>query len=282
MAKTKRLPSRRVIFTVLIAVVVLVVVGLSVGGEKTSSVTNNLLKNARMSAGFVFPDSDDDGLSDWKERLFRTNPNSPDSDRNGIPDGVQYASKKTLPDKKVSDSALNYLSATGEALANNGSLPITGLPEPRLTRKENIYFSESLEIIPSTHKSRNEYVYALSLLLAVQYGEVYESEIMDAVSEWVGTGDSNALAKIKRREKNLRLAAADLSLLTIPTDIVDLHLDLINNFYKESLSLQEILTTALENPAQGLLSGSSYVSYRSKRARSIVALTEYINRSSNQ
>lgn len=281
MAKTKRLPSRRVIFTVLVAVVVLVVVGLNVGGEKTSSVANNLLKNARVSVESVFPDTDDDGLSDWKERLFGTNPNNPDSDRNGISDGVQYASKKTLPDKKVSDSALNYLSATGEALANGGSIPITGLPEPRLTRKENIYFSESLDIIPSTQESIDGYVYSLSLLLAVQYGEVYESEIMDAVSEWVGTGDSNALAKIKRREKNLRLAAADLSLLTIPIDIVDLHLDLINNFHKESLSLQEILTTALENPAQGLLSGSSYVSYRSKRAQSIVALTEYINRGSN-
>ena len=124
-------------------------------------------------------------------------------------------------------------------------------------------------------------MFALSSVLAVQYGEVYESEVMDAVSEWVETGDSNALAAIKRREKNLRFAAADLSLLTIPTDIVDLHLDLINNFYKESLSLKEILITTVENPAQGLLAGSSYVNYRSKRAQSIVAIAEYINRDSN-
>ncbi|MCH8050332.1 hypothetical protein IIB51_02965 [Patescibacteria group bacterium] len=281
MAKTKRLPSRRVIFTVLVAVIVLVVVALGVGGEKTSSVASNLLENARMSVGFVFPDADGDGLSDWKERLFGTNPNNPDSDRNGVSDGVQYASRKTLPNKEVSDSALNYLGATGAALANGGSLPITGLPEPRFTQKENLYFAESLEIVPSTQEARNKYVFALSSVLAVQYGEVYESEVMDAVSEWVETGDSNALAAIKRREKNLRFAAADLSLLTIPTDIVDLHLDLINNFYKESLSLKEILITTVENPAQGLLAGSSYVNYRSKRAQSIVAIAEYINRDSN-
>ena len=281
MAKTKRLPSRRVIFKVLVAVIVLVVVALGVSGEKTSSVASNLLENARMSVGFVFPDADGDGLSDWKERLFGTNPNNPDSDRNGVSDGVQYASRKTLPNKEVSDSALNYLGATGAALANGGSLPITGLPEPRFTQKENLYFAESLEIVPSTQEARNKYVFALSSVLAVQYGEVYESEVMDAVSEWVETGDSNALAAIKRREKNLRFAAADLSLLTIPTDIVDLHLDLINNFYKESLSLKEILITTVENPAQGLLAGSSYVNYRSKRAQSIVAIAEYINRDSN-
>ena len=277
MAKTKRLPSRRVIFTVLIAVVVLVVVGVGVSDEKTSSVANALLKNARVAVGFVFPDADGDGLSDWKERLFGTNPNNPDSDRDGVSDGVQYASEKTLPNKEVSDSALNYLGATNEALLNGGSLPITGLPEPRFTRKENLYFTKSLTIVPSTQESRNEYVVFLMVILAGKYPELFEDNILETVALWVETKDEDGLREIKQREKTLRLAAADLSLLETPVDAVPVHLDIINNLYKESLSLNEIMAVTIENPTQGLLASAQYADYRSKRAKSIAELGNYFN-----
>ena len=282
MANIKRLPSRRVVFAVLTAVVILVIVGYrnsdSYLYHKEILLSGNFLSGTVTKTGPSLPDQDGDGLQDWEELLFGTSASNPDSDRNGVPDGAQYRSLKRIPEVELSDSSVNYIAQLSQAISGNTGPTI---PEPRLTKTENLYFAKSLTIVPSTQESRNEYVYELSLMLAVQYGEVYESEIVDAVSLWVDTGDLGALKAIELREKNLRLVAAGLSLLTIPEDFVDFHLDLTNNFYKESLSLREIIITTAQNPAQGLLAGSSYVNYRSKRAQSIVALVEYINHSSN-
>ena len=278
MAKTKRLPSRRVIFTVLIAVVVLVIVGYrnsdSYLYHKEILLSGNFLSGAVTKTGPSLPDQDSDGLQDWEELLFGTSASNPDSDRNGVLDGEQYASLKKLPRVEISDSSINYIGQLSQALSGSAGPTI---PEPRFTRKENLYFTKSLTIVPSTQESRNEYVVFLMVILAGKYPELFEDNILETVALWVETKDEDGLREIKQREKTLRLAATDLSLLETPVDAVPVHLDIINNLYKESLSLNEIMAVTIENPAQGLLASAQYADYRSKRAKSIAELGNYFN-----
>ena len=66
-------------------------------------------------------------------------------------------------------------------------------------------------------------------------------------------------------------------MLETPVDAVPVHLSIINNLYKESLSLNEIMAVTIENPTQGLLASAQYADYRSKRAKSIAELGNYFN-----
>ncbi|OGZ35265.1 MAG: hypothetical protein A3A94_01460 [Candidatus Portnoybacteria bacterium RIFCSPLOWO2_01_FULL_43_11] len=62
-------------------------------------------------------DSDEDGLLDWEEAIYKTNPNNPDTDGDGYFDGEEIASGydplKPAPNDKSSDKAMEPRPAPG-------------------------------------------------------------------------------------------------------------------------------------------------------------------------
>ncbi len=98
----------------------------------------------------LFPDSDTDGIPDWQEKIIGTNPQNPDTDYDGVLDGVElaqgtlaYFEANTAPTESLSrDLADKYLTlsqdgaitpeerdaAVAELLNAHGTAPIVNTP----------------------------------------------------------------------------------------------------------------------------------------------------------
>lgn len=90
----KYLPSSRFGYTALsIFLALIFVVGISFLGNSGGTAKNTQINNANKFSvnvpGDIQKDTDLDGLKDWEEALWGTNPNNPDSDGDETPDGEE-------------------------------------------------------------------------------------------------------------------------------------------------------------------------------------------------
>ena len=82
------------------------------------------------NTGTVFPDSDNDGLTDPEENLHGTDPNNPDTDGDGVSDGDEVAAG--------TDPTSPLLTATGAVTFTEGDSPLIVAPGLTLTGFDNI------------------------------------------------------------------------------------------------------------------------------------------------
>lgn len=82
----------------------------------------------------VVSDRDGDGLPDWEEPLWEMDPNNPDTDDNGIPDGAQVAAMKELLRAQNNNGSLDG-SGSDVISANDNSASTNGKP---LTKTEDL------------------------------------------------------------------------------------------------------------------------------------------------
>ena len=93
MINKKYLPSKKFLIALTITVV-LILVALGINYWKTNTISNsknNLIAIASTTAPSIETDSDNDGLPDWKEALYGTDPHNPDTDGDGTNDGDEIA-----------------------------------------------------------------------------------------------------------------------------------------------------------------------------------------------
>ena len=78
------------------------------GGKKTASSENSLAVAVQKQLTDA-PDSDRDGLKDWEEQLWGTNPNNPDTDGDQAPDGeeIRLGRNPLVPDTAPKDERPN-------------------------------------------------------------------------------------------------------------------------------------------------------------------------------
>ena len=66
---------------------------------------NQKEQGAALDASLTLKDTDQDGLKDWEEALWKTNPKNPDTDGDGTSDGEEVNSGRD-PNKKGPDDLL--------------------------------------------------------------------------------------------------------------------------------------------------------------------------------
>ena len=89
----KYLPSRKFIIS-LSVVIALVIIILAIryagnGKKETLVISNNSALDVQNIKDIKAVDTDKDGLSDWEEALWKTDPKNPDTDGDGTPDGEE-------------------------------------------------------------------------------------------------------------------------------------------------------------------------------------------------
>mgnify|MGYP001567058144 FL=1 len=73
------------------------------------------VKVVRSPAEILDIDSDDDGLKDWEETLWKLDPNNPDTDKNGVSDAEEVKKKMTEIDTKSETEESNKDGVEGES-----------------------------------------------------------------------------------------------------------------------------------------------------------------------
>ena len=93
----KYLPSKNFLIALSAAIIIVVLaIIFNYWKPSTTKIENNnlVVAGANASSSAMDIDSDNDGLPDWKEALYGTNPHNPDTDGDGTPDGMEVAENR--------------------------------------------------------------------------------------------------------------------------------------------------------------------------------------------
>jgi hypothetical protein len=195
-------------------------------------------------------DSDGDGVPDWQEVLWRTDPNNPDTDGNGISDAEEIASgtlasslgsgglrnpyiaPRALPTTEAvaREFFANYVQAHEQGVLNEqvfeGALSDTLDRHVTITSRTTQYTLADIAI--SRDKTVAAYQSDLEKILLPVFG-IEEYELI-TFSRAVEDGEKAALTRLAGNAAVYRDVARRLRALETPEAIALSHLDVVNAF----------------------------------------------------
>ncbi len=239
-------------------------------------------------------DTDNDGLKDWEESLWKTDPKNPDTDGDGTLDGEEIRSNRN-PLKKgpgdeakqksekstktvyrepstVTDTVLeNFVSKYIELKnrLNGGSLDEKSKVELINSTLDNIktpktpktYQVNDLNISDDTairfKNYGNTFVDILSRYL--EESTTTENEIL-VINKAFETENMEYLKKLSPAILKYKNAAKELSEIEIPASVAKTHLNIINTYESIALSLEDIAKSSTD-PFLGLTGATRYKKY---------------------
>lgn len=215
-------------------------------------------------------DSDHDGLPDWKEAVYGSDPSNKDTDGDGILDGAEVATGHD-PTKKGPDDLLHNLS-----LGNSTSTTSTSSPEKEFVREflskeiENTGSAIVTKMIKNYDATQIKPRYSLRDLNVIsdnsdeqlrQYAHDFGT-IMDKyqknntedeskiVANAIKTKRDSDLQKIELPAIEYRNAAEELRKLPVPSSLAPDHLNIVSGYDTMSRSLFAT-ERLLVNPIEG-------------------------------
>lgn len=210
-------------------------------------------------------DSDGDGLKDWEEALWHSDPNGRDTDGDGTGDGAEVAqgrdptkrgddkvdtskspqlvannnsasSTYSLTDSVAKDLFATYMNAkaTGQSLDpdSQSHLISSVLSRHRLPSTAKKYTEIDIQTTLSDNNSIKKYLNELALIF--QRYPIKETEI-EILNRALQTNSETELGKLTLVEESYRNTLHDLLALPVPREFIQYHLHLIN---ENSLLLQ--------------------------------------------
>jgi len=217
-------------------------------------------------------DSDNDGLPDWEEALYGTDPNNPDSRNLGMTDGEAVAKglivPKAIADIKViassspanfSDGSVPPAAAEGSitdtfarsfftlylaAKQANGGNPLSQTQTSTLAQQAIDQLSANVSPAPD-FKSKSDIKISGTgpdalRSYATQVEDVFKSVCcskltkneLQYLQDAVQNNDGSALDNINKIGTTFRTVATGLSVLAVPEELLDTHLALVNTMYR--------------------------------------------------
>jgi Bacterial TSP3 repeat len=297
-----QLPSSKVGF-VLIAVVLVIASTIFVSKIKAQTPVAdiksvegdiNLLVSRNISTDFKTADSDGDGLPDWQEELYGSDPKKADTDGDGTNDGDEikldrdptiHGPKDPLITRKdlintevgsstpgsVTDNASIELFSKYMMLKKQGALK----PEDEAKLVDDIskkvtataslkdkYTLKDLTVVESTNQTITIYGDRVAQAALALYYE------MDS---YKNLQDAEYLLKISASYKKY---GDTLLGITVPTVTQDVHLVLVNYMYKTS-TFFEVLSKADADPMTGLVVASQYRATQTNENQLYTTLGQY-------
>ena len=195
----------------------------------------------------IVKDSDSDGVPDWEEDLWGTNPYKSDTDGDGVPDGTEIAERKgqiassggyasssgsmNETDKFSRDLFITYSAISQEGtLSESASEKLASAAIAKSFEKIPVvptYSKTDLKLIPTTKTSDLEYRKSVTKLSQVGGGTLGTEFAL------INNGIENEdVAKLRQASKNAsvyRLYISSLIKLPVPESQADNHVRLLND-----------------------------------------------------
>ena len=255
-------------------------------------------------------DADNDGLASWEEALLGTDPQNPDSNQNGIPDGEEFASvKKYLNIELDERAAQGLLSFEGrlKSLENGGSINLTDaitqetalrygvlgagnqLDEPTFNQLLNSLTSDFSGILPkdpytTTNLSFSQKTdtpavnfYISSVIVALnEYPMIYEKNPIDLLSSWVRDSNTDNIQTLHDLGESYVTLAKRIKNTTAPATLARTHIALANTLFHISNALLDMARSP-EDPIRALLGAAAYVHHEEARRATVTDLVSIFN-----
>lgn len=275
--------------------------------EEKTSVGNKLVfereydgeKTKEVLSSIVAIDSDKDGLLDWEESLWGTDPQNPDSDGDSTPDGEEVRAgrnpAKAAPNdelesvrpkesvERTPENSEEVLSGTLTGiLAETSNLAYTVLQQTGELDEESRRALESLFVkdILSNEKLDTRPPYRLSDIsiapkeneeafeayksemesISLSYIDGYPDNPIEVVERALSENDEVELEKLGAIESAYRAITGELLTLEVPSEIAQTHLDMVNMYDAVTSSIEQ-MQGVLKDPLLGLIGITRYQEY---------------------
>ena len=272
-----KLPSKKVVVVGLVGVVIIVGTLLFIKGGNSATgedERDNIVASAPNVKDLAEIDSDMDGLRDWEEALWNTDPKNPDTDGDGTSDGNEATEQNKLVETSTTkESAMSsqVFSVTNElakgVFANymqtkSGDVPQQivdstnlSLVDQALTAGQIKSYSEKdIITLPETSQSAlTDYGQKIGIIIQnnIYHTKQDEPELMKQLLESRDTSDAKNLA-----DAALVYKVISDKLLAIPVpkvpNVIAFHLNLINSYYGMYQSILQ-MSVALEDPVIAMI-----------------------------
>lgn len=264
--------TKTVLITVFIIAIIATVAFWFVGNselEKTGGINSELLGFERQNQ----PDSDNDGLTDWEENLWGTNPDVMDTDKDGTSDGEEISLLRDPrvpgPNDDLRTPEERYVSLVRDAIEEKEA-PLSLFGEsPTFVP----YEANALQI-SNTENPTILKTYGLEVaeaLLLLPKNTVNEAEVMLSVLD---SQNTNELVIIQNSINSYTLTVNKLLSATVPISAISTHLNLLNTA-NGVLFLLENMHRVLTEPVVALQSAELYRKTLNTFALSISEVNKY-------
>ena len=283
--------NKRILFTVAFVVIVILLFSLN---------TKSTIKNqAGQSTGLVYgdktlsdvinTDSDLDGVLDWEEGLWGTDPSKTDSDDDGVPDGTEINQLKggdTLSSDSVLEEEENLTETdkfsrevftTVATLSQSGTLTqetLDGLGSSLAQQIENptvgkvFLFSDIKTTGNNTAESARIYLNSLDSILKQQNllykngydGIVYTINVTfsDVLQKYLLDPESDkAFSGLTQITKEIENTIKSMKGLIVPSGLSVIHLDILNSFQRILENMTNV-KLAIKDPIVAMGGASKY------------------------
>lgn len=269
------MPSKKIIYIFIACVIVVIFIFFAVGAPSLGKEGTYVAKPEESTQLLVEKvveqsankDDDNDGLKNWEEGLWHTDPNKADTDGNGISDGEQVKkqiensngaagsgqtansldnSNQTKTDEFSKKFFAEYLTLkkAGDIDANAMQKLITNSISQVDTTTHNTYTKKDIKTVPDTNIALAR-TYGNSLtIIREKYAAEYKKNPLGADSTGLSAKSFSesqefvsSLTKISALFKNMAL---DIKNLPVPLGLAETHLALINNYMTSSQSFKDL------------------------------------------
>jgi hypothetical protein len=305
------LPSKKFI---LISAICLLVIGggflifQSEKGQKSVKIPSGYSGTNQIMATEIDKDSDNDGLKDWEEALWKTDPSNPDTDGDNTPDGQEIKENRnpllagendklenpklgkaetsvnepsSLTDVFSQQFFSNYLSLKeqggGQISEQDKQELVTSFLEATnsLGQSPKEFYAKSDLKIDSeeTKESVKEYGNNLAVIIKKYFDPIPETE-MTILQKSLGNGNEAGLKNLEQIAAAYRNSAKEIILLETPASFADSHLNLANYFYNISQEISAMQKT-FEDPMRALLAFKQYQKDSSNAYQILRSINDY-------
>lgn len=253
------MPSIKILFIFIAAVLAVVAIFTSVqysskGPSETYTAPSIAIESENTDIDFEVSDSDKDGLPDWKELVYGTDSNNPDTDGDGILDGEEDLKEKqnlkvssSKDAENVSEFAKSFFSQFLQLKDTGGSVS----PEEQAYLLEQTL--EDNQYPKDTYTQRNvEINYVENENIWRNYGNFVGGILINnlpvggspvaILAEALNEESGEALDQIKPFKERYRAIEINFQKISIPYSLVETHLGVINS--------SKVLADSLEDMGQ--------------------------------
>lgn len=287
------LPSKKFLFK---AIPVLLILGVVIFFDlrKDASLIKTTLNDAKerrelkskVVSDITFSDKDGDGIPDWEEYLWGTDPEKIDTDGNGVSDSEEITAKKnsrnqgqesSLEENSTSQFSKEFF-ATVVSLKQSGNLTTEALANLSNSLIENISQEEiqnaySIEDIKMGVTIASIYYKNLGEVLYSSRTFEFGSELQE-LSILVDTESEASASRLSVIGGEYKALSEKVMEIVVPSDIYSTHLLLANSLYKTGDSLQRAAVLSTD-PVSGVSGISFYFKYSEEFTNALSSLEDY-------